>query len=109
MFPLARVFTCGFNTTLFRCITVLKCVNDCSKIILGARLVADVKLQFPGLHAHLTEIFLNFFFYGDIGKIQSLPVQSIPKRKYGVECNNLQMKCNIHLQYSNALKVSFFA
>jgi hypothetical protein len=34
--------------------TVVKCVNGCLKIILHVGQVADVKLEFLGLHAHLT-------------------------------------------------------
>jgi hypothetical protein len=33
---------------------VVKCVNGSLKIILDAELVADVKLEFLGPHAHLT-------------------------------------------------------
>jgi hypothetical protein len=31
--------------------------HGCPKIILDFSMVAEVKLQFPGLHAHLTSIF----------------------------------------------------
>jgi hypothetical protein len=37
-------------------ITVVKYPNGCSKIIPNLGLVADVKFQFPGLHARLTWI-----------------------------------------------------
>jgi hypothetical protein len=41
-------------------ITAVKCVSDCPKIILGAGLVRDMKLQFRGLHAHLAWNLLEF-------------------------------------------------
>jgi hypothetical protein len=42
-------------------ITVLKCVNGCPYIILGAGLVADMK---PGLNAHLTRS--SFSLWGKV-------------------------------------------
>jgi hypothetical protein len=45
---------CGFNTTVLDCIANMKCVSGWPKIILDARMVAVVELQFLGLHAHLT-------------------------------------------------------
>jgi hypothetical protein len=38
------------NRTALQHITLVKCVGTCPKT------VGDVKLQFPGLHAHLTSI-----------------------------------------------------
>jgi hypothetical protein len=55
MFPSVTIFTRGFNTTVLH-VTVLKYVNGCPKITLVAGLVMDVKLHFPGPHAHLTSI-----------------------------------------------------
>jgi hypothetical protein len=46
--PVIRIFICAFNTTLLHYITFVKYLNGCSKIILDAGLVTDVKL-----HAHL--------------------------------------------------------
>jgi hypothetical protein len=60
MYPSRRVFTRGFNTTLLRHIAITKCVNGCPKIIPDAGLVADVKLKFRHLYAHLTWIFSIF-------------------------------------------------
>jgi hypothetical protein len=52
----------GFNTTMLHHIIVLNFVNGYQKIILDAGLVMGVKLQFPGLHAHL--IPFDFFLWG---------------------------------------------
>jgi hypothetical protein len=41
-------------------ITVMKCVSGCRKIILDTGLDVDVKLQFHGLHTHLTGILSTF-------------------------------------------------
>jgi hypothetical protein len=57
-----RLFTCGFNTTVLHHITAMKCVSG-PKTILDAGVVALVKLQFCGLHAHLTSIGLISYFY----------------------------------------------
>jgi hypothetical protein len=38
--------------------------QGCLKIILDGGLVTDVKLQFPGLHSHLTWILSTFFSLG---------------------------------------------
>jgi hypothetical protein len=43
--------------------TVMKCVSGCLKIIRGAELVVDMKLQFPSLHSNLTWI-LSVFSVG---------------------------------------------
>jgi hypothetical protein len=53
MCPSIRALHYGFNTAVPH-ITVVKCAKGCPKVILDAGLVADMKLQFPGLHAHLT-------------------------------------------------------
>jgi hypothetical protein len=53
-----RVSSYGFNSTVLQHITI---VNGCPKVILDGGLVADVKLQIPGLHAHLTWILSNNF------------------------------------------------
>jgi hypothetical protein len=50
--------TCGFITTLIHHLSVVKCVSGCPIIILDSGLVAEVELQFPGLHAHLTWVLL---------------------------------------------------
>jgi hypothetical protein len=47
------MFTCGFNTTVLHHITAVKYISR------RLRIVADVKLQCPGLHAHLTEILIS--------------------------------------------------
>jgi hypothetical protein len=52
----------GFNMTVVHHIIVLNCVNGYQKIVLDAELVVYVKLQFPGLHAHL--IPFDFFLWG---------------------------------------------
>jgi hypothetical protein len=57
-------------------ITVVKCVRACRLTILAGGLVADAKLQFPGLHVHLTSI-LSTLFCADIWKSMSTAVQSI--------------------------------
>jgi hypothetical protein len=49
-------------TALHHIITV-KCVNSYPNIILGDGLDADVSLQFPGLHAHLTWIVAIFLLW----------------------------------------------
>jgi hypothetical protein len=54
MCPSLRVFICGFNRTVLHHITVMKGVNRYPKVILDAGLVADAKLQCPGLYVHLT-------------------------------------------------------
>jgi hypothetical protein len=53
-----------FNPTVLHHITILKCVNGCPKIIVDAALDADLKLQFPGLHAHLTLMLAIVFSVG---------------------------------------------
>jgi hypothetical protein len=54
MCPSTFIYTCGFNMVVLHHIIVAKCVDGGSKIILDTGLVVDMKLQFPGLHAHLT-------------------------------------------------------
>jgi hypothetical protein len=56
MCPSTSIFAYGFNMMVLQHITDVKCVNGCPKIILHAALVVDMKLQFPGLHIHLTWI-----------------------------------------------------
>jgi hypothetical protein len=58
-----HVFTCGFNTTVLHHITIVKCVSGCPKIILDAGLVADVKLLYSGLQAHLTWTLSIYFLW----------------------------------------------
>jgi hypothetical protein len=51
---LKRVFACGFNKMMVHHITMAICVTVCLKLMLESGFVSNLKLQFPGLHAHLT-------------------------------------------------------
>jgi hypothetical protein len=89
MCPLILVFVCSFNMTVLHHITVVKYVNCCLKIILDAGLVTDVKLQFPGLHAHLTWILsiLSVAIFENEGLCHYNR-----QRNCGVEFSNLEVK-----------------
>jgi hypothetical protein len=97
------VFTLRFSTTVLQHITAVKCVKGCPKMFLDARLVADVKLQFPGLHAHLTSI-LSISSCGDIGKSKPVPAQ----RNCGSNMNNFLVKCIIHPESPNVCEFPFY-
>jgi hypothetical protein len=62
MCPSVGVLAFDSNTAVLYHISVVKCPNDLLKFILDDGLVADVKLQLPGLHANRTSIFSIFFF-----------------------------------------------
>jgi hypothetical protein len=47
--------------TVLHHMEVMKTATGCPKIILDAEMVMDVKLLFPGLHAHLTLSLLDLF------------------------------------------------
>jgi hypothetical protein len=53
---------------------VVKRANGCQKIVLRALLVADVKLQFPGPHGHLTWIISIHCPARSIGRGREAPV-----------------------------------
>lgn len=48
----------SLNVTVLLHGTLVVC--ECPEIILDVALVADVKIQFPGLHAHLTSVVSSF-------------------------------------------------
>jgi hypothetical protein len=79
--PSIRISPRGFNTAVLHHNTAVKCFNCCPKIIPDAGLVLDVKLQFPGLHAHLTSVLSISFCAG--------AVPSIQQRNCGVKFNSL--------------------
>jgi hypothetical protein len=56
-----HVFTCGFSFMVLHYITIMKCLSDCLKMMLDVGEVTVVKLQFSGLHTHLTSALKNFF------------------------------------------------
>jgi hypothetical protein len=55
------VFIYGFNMMVPHHIMIVKCVSGCPELILDDGLVADMKLQFPGLCTHLNWILSIFF------------------------------------------------
>jgi hypothetical protein len=69
----------------------IRCVNGCPQIILAVGLVADEKLQFSGLHAHLTSI-VSIYFCGDICKPKCTTIESTPERNCDLEVNDFQVK-----------------
>jgi hypothetical protein len=71
--------------------------------------MAGVKLQFPGLHAHLTSALPVFFSCGDIRDAKSMPVQSVGplERNFSVELNNLQVDEKIHPESITACEFLF--
>jgi hypothetical protein len=80
-------------------------LESCSaSIILVAGLAADVKPQFPDVHANLTWV-LSVSFCVDLRKRRSMPVQWILERNCGVRFNNLQAKYKVQAE---SLKTSFF-
>jgi hypothetical protein len=106
MCPSICGFTYDLNMIVLHQITVMKCVNSCPSIILDAWLVADVKLKFFGLHAHLTWIF-SIFFCGEIYKPSSLPGQSLLEGKCAIEFIICKRNKKISPKFSNACQVVF--
>jgi hypothetical protein len=63
MYPSVIGFIYGFSMMVLHHVTVVKCVNSCTKIILDAGLVVDMKLQFPA--RKLTQLIpLDFCLWG---------------------------------------------
>jgi hypothetical protein len=83
-----------FNTRLHICFqhdgTPLHCSPEV-RTLLGTEMVADMKLQFPGLHAHLTSIFSNCF--SGVFKSQGL-FQSRWYQRWTVASNSTTWKWN---------------
>jgi hypothetical protein len=89
------------STQVLQCITAVKCISGCLKIMPDIGLVTDMTLQFPGLHAQMTWIF-SIVFIGDIWKPGSLPLKSILGRSCGKFSSEIKNTPRIfeHLQVS---------
>jgi hypothetical protein len=70
--PSICICSCGSNTAVLHHSAAVKYFNCCPKIILDAGLVLHVKLQFPGLLAHLTSIHTICFCAGTVDTREEL-------------------------------------
>jgi hypothetical protein len=92
MCPSMRVFACGFNTRVLHRITVVKCVGGCPKIILDAGMVGrghEAPVSCPACSPDLES---SRFYVVEIYENQSLPVQSVLERNFGVEFSSVRVK-----------------
>jgi hypothetical protein len=82
MWPSVHIFTCGFNMMVLHHITDMKCITDCLKSIPDARMVMDVKLQFPGLDSYMNTL---AFLCADLWKPRHMPLWLTKECRSGVQ------------------------
>jgi hypothetical protein len=90
MCPSLRVFACGFSTTVLHSLSH-ELREWLPENYPGRWIVAEVKLHFTVLHAHLTWIPSILVFLWDISELRSMPVQLILDSNCGVEYNSFQV------------------